>query len=82
MSRWHLADDGAPFRTASSYLVPVTRDGSPAMLKVTSDPDEIRGNHIMTLWDGQDAATVLEYDRDTNKYRIYKINNFIFNNYL
>ncbi|MFT8803365.1 MAG: aminoglycoside phosphotransferase family protein [Gluconobacter cerinus] len=64
MSRWHLAADGAPVRTASSYLVPVTRGGSPAMLKVTSDPDERRGNHLMRLWDGQGAAAVLEHDRD------------------
>ncbi|WP_198912620.1 aminoglycoside phosphotransferase family protein [Acetobacter oeni] len=63
MSRWHLVDDGAPVRTASSYLVPVTRDGFPAMLKVTSDPDELRGNHLMTMWDGQGAAAVMEHDR-------------------
>jgi len=54
----------APVRTASSYLVPVTHDGSPAMLKVTSDPDERRGNHLMALWDGRGAAAVLEHDRD------------------
>lgn len=64
MSRWHLAADGAPVRTASSYLVPVTHDGSPAMLKVTSDPDERRGNHLMARWDGRGAAAVLEHDRD------------------
>ncbi|GBR50302.1 hypothetical protein K6W27_15925 [Acetobacter senegalensis] len=62
MSRWHLVADGAPVRTASSYLVPVTRDGSPAMLKVTSDPDELRGNHLMTLWNGQGVAAVMEHD--------------------
>lgn len=64
MSRWHLTAHGAPVGTASSYLVPVIRDGSPAMLKVTSDPDERRGNHLMTQWDGQGAAAVLEHDRD------------------
>ncbi|WP_225199243.1 aminoglycoside phosphotransferase family protein [Gluconobacter oxydans] len=64
MSRWHLVAAGTPVQTASSYLVPVTRDGSPAMLKVTSDPDERRGNHLMTRWDGQGAAAVLEHDRD------------------
>jgi streptomycin 6-kinase len=64
MSRWHLAVDGAPVRTASSYLVPVIRDGVPAMLKVTSDPDERRGNHLMRQWDGQGAAAVLRQDRD------------------
>lgn len=63
MSRWHLVADGAPVRTASSYLMPVTRDGLPAMLKVTSDPDERRGNHFMTLWDGQGVAAVMEHDR-------------------
>lgn len=64
MAQWHLVADGKPVRTASSYLVPVTHDSSPAMLKVTSDPDERRGNHLMTLWDGQGAAAVLEHDRD------------------
>ncbi|MEN3175427.1 aminoglycoside phosphotransferase family protein [Gluconobacter sp. OJA] len=64
MSRWHLVNDGTPVRTASSYLVPVTRDGSPAMLKVTSDPDERRGNHLMRRWDGQGVAAVMEHDRD------------------
>lgn len=64
MSRWHLLDDGTPVRTVSSYLVPVTRDGSPAMLKVTSDLDERRGNHLMAWWDGRGAAAVLEHDRD------------------
>lgn len=64
MSRWHLVIDGTPVQTASSYLVPVARDGFPAMLKVTSDPDERRGNHLMTRWDGQGAAAVLEHDRD------------------
>lgn len=64
MSRWHLVAGGTPVRTASSYLVPVIRDGAPAMLKVTSDPDERRGNHLMTLWNGQGAAAVMEHDRD------------------
>lgn len=64
MSRWHLVIDGTPVQTASSYLVPVARDGFPAMLKVTSDPDERRGNHLITRWDGQGAAAVLEHDRD------------------
>jgi len=64
MLRWHLVIDGTPVQTASSYLVPVARDGFPAMLKVTSDPDERRGNHLMTRWDGQGTAAVLEHDRD------------------
>ena len=61
---WQLVANDRPVRTASSYLVPVTRDGYPAMLKVTSDPDERRGNHLMTLWNGQGAAAVLEHDLD------------------
>lgn len=64
ISRWHLVADGTPVRTVSSYLVPVARDGFPAMLKMTSDPDERRGNNLMRLWDGQGAAAVLEHDRD------------------
>ncbi|WP_243429871.1 aminoglycoside phosphotransferase family protein [Acetobacter sacchari] len=64
MSRWHLIDDGEPVWTASSYLVPVTREGVPAMLKVTSDPDELRGNHLMKLWNGQGDAAVMEHDRN------------------
>ncbi|WP_220789913.1 aminoglycoside phosphotransferase family protein [Gluconacetobacter tumulisoli] len=63
LSQWHLIEDGQPILTASSLLMPVTRDGSPAMLKITSDPDELRGNHLMVLWDGQGAAAVMEHDQ-------------------
>ncbi|GAN59089.1 streptomycin 3''-phosphotransferase [Acetobacter cibinongensis] len=55
--------DGTPVRTASSLLLPVTRHGVPIMLKVTSDPDELRGGCLMTLWAGQGAARVIEHDK-------------------
>lgn len=63
VERWRLIEDGRTIRTPTSYLQPVTCAGSPAMLKVTSDPDELRGNHFMTLRGGQGAASVLEHDR-------------------
>lgn len=62
MARWHLTGDGTPIDTATSCLLPVTCKGLPAMLKVTSDPDELRGNHLMTLWHGHGAAAVMEHD--------------------
>ena len=34
LARWHLTPDGTPIITHSSRLLPVRRDGVPAMLKI------------------------------------------------
>ncbi|OUJ15209.1 hypothetical protein HK28_08190 [Acetobacter sp. DsW_063] len=62
ISRWNLIEDGAPLKTASSYLLPVTCDGVAAMLKITADPDEQRGAALMAWWGGAGAAPVLKHD--------------------
>jgi streptomycin 6-kinase len=42
----------------------VRRDGSPAILKLTSDEDERRGSALMAWWAGDGAAQVLAFDGD------------------
>ncbi|MDE5060731.1 APH(6) family putative aminoglycoside O-phosphotransferase [Wolbachia endosymbiont of Drosophila nikananu] len=64
MLRWRLTEDGPDIRTASSYLRPVLHDGASAMLKITDDPDEQRGNSLMALWAGHGAASVIKYDQN------------------
>jgi streptomycin 6-kinase len=58
---WDLVPDGEPFTTeyTGSWLLPVRRDGAPAMLKLTSSPEEIAGGALMEWWAGQGAAPVL-----------------------
>ncbi|MFW7268452.1 aminoglycoside phosphotransferase family protein [Gluconacetobacter sp. Hr-1-5] len=65
MARWGLVRTGEPpVRTATSILLPVLRDGMPAMLKLSHDPDEQRGNDLMAWWRGTGAAPVLDHDRE------------------
>jgi streptomycin 6-kinase len=52
LSRWGLARDGRPVVTRSSHLLPVRRDGVPAMLKVALDTEEKAGGALMASWDG------------------------------
>ncbi|GGC49663.1 aminoglycoside phosphotransferase family protein [Chelatococcus reniformis] len=59
LARWGLRPDGASVATASSRLLPVTRDGEPAMLKVAVAAEERAGNALMTWWNGAGAAHVL-----------------------
>lgn len=62
LSRWSLTADGAPFRSLSSDLLPVRRDGRPAMLKVTDEPEERYGAKLMAWWHGDGAVAVLAMD--------------------
>jgi streptomycin 6-kinase len=59
---WHLDPDGEPFATHSSVLMPAMRDGLPVMLKLTPEPDEIRGGGLLEWWNGRGAVRVLERD--------------------
>lgn len=63
IERWGLEPDGEPFLTpyAASRLLPVRRDGEPAMLKLAASDDERRGSAVMAWWNGQGAAPVLAY---------------------
>lgn len=59
-ARWRLEPSGAPFATHSSVLMPAMRDGVPVMLKLTPEPDEIRGGGLLAWWQGNGAVRVLE----------------------
>jgi streptomycin 6-kinase len=62
LERWTLTPDGDPIITRSSRLLPVRRDGVPAMLKVAMNAEERRGGAVMAWWNGQGAARVLAHD--------------------
>jgi streptomycin 6-kinase len=64
LDRWRLDPDGEPITTATSLLLPVRRDGVPAMLKVATEPEERRGADTITWWDGDGAARVLAHEGD------------------
>ncbi len=64
MDRWSLLPAGDAIVTRSSRLLPVVRDGEPAMLKVAIESEEKWGAGLMIWWGGQGAARVLEHDDD------------------
>jgi streptomycin 6-kinase len=64
LRRWRLVLDGEVIVTPSSRLVPVRRDGEPAMLKIAHEPEERFGAGLMIWWDGDGAARVLAHDDD------------------
>jgi streptomycin 6-kinase len=64
LARWGLTPDGAPISTASSSLLPVRRDGLPAMLKVAHGAEERAGAWLMAWWGGDGAARVLAHEGD------------------
>jgi streptomycin 6-kinase len=61
-ARWSLTPDGEPFTTHSSRLLPVRRNGTPAMMKIASEPEEQRGAALMVWWGGDGAARVLAHE--------------------
>ena len=64
MPRWGLVQDGDPITTPTSHLLPVRRDGVPAMLKVAVVDEEKIGARLMVWWGGLGAAPVLAYAGD------------------
>lgn len=56
---WRLIPDGAPIVTATGALLPVLRDGQPAMLKRFTDPEEAIGAGLLKWWDGDGAVRIL-----------------------
>ncbi|HWA42654.1 MAG TPA: aminoglycoside phosphotransferase family protein [Hypericibacter adhaerens] len=64
LERWDLAADGEPIVTPSSRLLPVRRDGGPAILKIALEAEERRGAELMRWWAGDGAATVLAHEGD------------------
>ena len=64
LARWELTPDGEPITTATSRLLPVRRDGEPAMLKVATEDEERWGTGLLLWWNGDGAVKVLEHDGD------------------
>jgi hypothetical protein len=64
LDRWELTPDGAPIIAHSSRLLPVRRNGDPAMLKVALHPEGKLGGRLMGWWDGRGAGRVLAHDDD------------------
>jgi streptomycin 6-kinase len=61
---WHLTPDGAVIITPAARLLPVRRNGEPAMLKVVTLDEAKPGNTLLAWWEGQGAALVYEMDGD------------------
>ncbi|WLA47922.1 aminoglycoside phosphotransferase family protein [Bradyrhizobium elkanii] len=61
---WGLTPDGNPIVTHSSHLLPVSRGGKQAMLKVAIVPEEKAGAELMIWWHGVGAARVLDHSDD------------------
>ena len=64
LRRWDLVADGSPLSTHSSELLPVIRQGAPAMLKVAKIEEEARGAQQLAWWAGVGAAHVFAVDSD------------------
>ncbi len=64
LSRWKLSPDGAPITTPAAHLLPVLKNGKPAMLKLSHDADERLGGVLMEWWGGDGAAQVFARDGD------------------
>ena len=62
LALWKLMPDGTPLRTTASCLLPVSRGGEPAMLKIALSVEEARGGRLMGWWEGKGAARVLAHD--------------------
>lgn len=61
---WGLCPDGMPVLTRSSHLLPVLRDGKPAMLKIARHAEERAGNALMRWWGGEGAVRVFACEGD------------------
>ena len=64
LASWTLVPDGAPITTHAACLLPVRRNGEPAMLKIALEREEKFGAVLMSWWDGDGAARVLAADAD------------------
>lgn len=62
LTQWRLIADGVPITTHAANLLPVLRDGKPAMLKLSHEADERLGSVLMEWWGGGGAARVLARD--------------------
>lgn len=64
LTAWGLTPDGEAITAgaSSSLILPVRRDGAPAILKVAVDAEEKRGGAVMAYYAGGGAAEVLAHD--------------------
>ncbi len=63
LRRWNLVPDGVEIATPSARLLPVRRDGAPAMLKVMSAAsDEAHAAEALRHFTGHNVVAVLEED--------------------
>ena len=60
LARWDLVPDGEPITTPSSFLLPVRRNGVPAMLKIAREDE----NAIIQYADDTVATTYYRLGRD------------------
>ncbi|HTR57281.1 MAG TPA: aminoglycoside phosphotransferase family protein [Casimicrobiaceae bacterium] len=59
LARWRLVPDGAAFTTRfGSELLPVLSEGRPAILKIASGEEEIRGSDLLAWYGGDGAVSV------------------------
>lgn len=64
LDRWGLTPDGEPIITHSSRLLPVRRGDVAAILKIAFVEEEKSGSVLMSWWNGDGAARVLQRDSD------------------
>ncbi|WP_374626551.1 aminoglycoside phosphotransferase family protein [Pandoraea sp.] len=62
LQRWNLTRDGDAFASLSGHLLPVRFRDTPAILKLSHQPEEIAGADVMSWWAGDGAAPVLAHD--------------------
>lgn len=62
--RWHLEPAGEAIDTPTARLLPVNREGRPAMLKVARDRSERGAEQLLQWWAGEGAARVLECEAE------------------
>jgi streptomycin 6-kinase len=61
----HVLQKGTLLRDSiNSRLLPVRREGVPAMLKIAVEAEEKCGGRLMSWWNGQEAARVLAHEDD------------------
>jgi streptomycin 6-kinase len=59
LTRWTLEPAGEPIETHASHLLPVLKNGQPAMLKLPDVEDERLGYLPLEYWNGDGAARLL-----------------------
>ncbi|VVE28291.1 hypothetical protein PFI31113_03471 [Pandoraea fibrosis] len=62
LKRWRLTRDGEAFSSLAGQLLPVLQGHTPAILKISHEPEEIAGANLMVWWGGDGAAPVLAHD--------------------